>query len=205
MADVLKLNIGCGGNPLSGYTNIDQGTLEEIRLRYPEKKFSDDVVIEPWDVFKLPLPHGSVDEILADSFIEHLSFTDEPRFLMEAKRVLKFGAILNISVPDFEEVCRIWLAAKDDWKDFYRIDEEAVRQQHWFGNYGIKLDNRWGYLTATLFGAQNAPGMYHLNAYSEGKFRAIAARLGFAVASVERFQWRGDREPMLRVILKNSG
>ena len=34
---MIKLNIGCGGNPLKDYINIDQDSLEQIRKRYPEK------------------------------------------------------------------------------------------------------------------------------------------------------------------------
>ena len=55
-------------------------------------------------------------------------------------------------LPDFEMTVKQWLAAKDDWKDFFRDDDEAIKQNHWFGNYNNKPDNRWGYLLASIFG-----------------------------------------------------
>lgn len=198
---MIKLNVGCASNPKPGYVNIDMDSLDDIRRRYPEKTFSDDIVVEQFNVLDLPYEDGTVDEIKADSFVEHLSFVDEPLFFNEARRVLKPGGILDFCVPDFEELCRLFLDAEDDWQDFYRTDDEAIRTAHWFGTHEVGFRNRWGYLTAVFFGAQNSPGMFHLNAYTEGKVRAIAKRLGFAVDTLDRFRWKGDREPMLRAIL----
>ena len=196
-AGPVRLNLGCGGNPLPGYINVDMDTLEGIRARYPDKQFADDIVVRQFDIFDLPYPDNSVDEVRADSMVEHLDFFEEPRFFHEAKRVLKVGGALVISVPDFEELCRLWLAASDDWREFFRNDDEAIRQEHWFGTYSAAMDNRWGYLITTFFGNQNGRGMYHRNAYSEGKVRAIARRLGFTVATCRRFRWKSDRDPML--------
>lgn len=197
----MRINIGCGGSPLPDYVNVDMDTLEDLRRRYPNKTFSDDLIIEKWNVLDLPLEDNSVDEIRADSFIEHLRFVDEPKLFNTIKRVLKPGGVFNFSVPDFEEVCRMWLAAKDDWKDFYRDDEEAIEKDHWFGNYSPTLDNRWGYLTTTIFGNQNGEGQFHTNAYTEGKIRAICKRMDFEVKEFERFLWKGDRDPMLRFVV----
>ena len=194
----IRLNVGCGSNPLPDYVNIDMDTLDQIRRRYPQKHFQDSIVVRQYDVFKLPYADGTVAEVRADSFLEHLPLADEPRFLYEVRRVLRPGGRFIFSVPDFEEVCRLFLAAKEDWKDFWRNDDEAIRQDHWFGNYSPTLANRWGYLVTIFFGAQNSPGMFHCNAYTEGKVRAIADRLGFEVAACERFRWKGDRDPMLR-------
>ena len=193
----IRLNLGCGGNPLPDYINVDMDTLERIRARYPDKHFADNIVVRQYDIFNLPYADGTVDEIRADSMIEHLDFFEEPKFFYEMRRALKSGGVLALSVPDFEEACRMWLAASDDWKEFFRNDDEAIRQQHWFGTYSAALDNRWGYLITTFFGNQNGQGMYHRNAYSEGKLRAIARQLGFTVAKCERFLWKGDRDPML--------
>ena len=104
----IRLNVGCASNPLSGYVNIDMDTLDDIRRRYPEKEFSDDLVIEQFDVFDLPYKDGEVDEVMANSFVEHLSFADEPRFFYEVLRVLRPGGVFKFQVPDFEEVCRIF-------------------------------------------------------------------------------------------------
>jgi hypothetical protein len=90
-----------------------------------------------------------------------------------------------------------WLEAEDAWKDFYRNDPEAILNQHWFGTYTYSPTNRWGYLTATLYGSQNGAGQFHTNCYSEAKLRAICRKLGLDVVSIDRFQWKGDRDYML--------
>jgi len=197
----MRLNIGCGGSPLPDYINVDMDTIDDLRRRYPNKTFSDDLVIKNWDVLNLPLEANSVDEIRTDSFIEHLRFVDEPKFFEGVKRVLKPGGTFNFSAPDFEEVCRMWLAAKDDWKEFYRDDAEAIATEHWFGNYSSTLDNRWGYLTTSIFGNQNGEGQFHTNAYTEEKIRAICKLLDFKIEEFERYKWKGDRDPMLRFVV----
>jgi predicted SAM-dependent methyltransferase len=195
----LKLNLGCAGRPLAGYVNIDMDTLAEIKKRYPHIKVPQGVKIYQYDIFKLPYRDGEVDEIKADSLLEHLSFAEEPLFLREVKRVLKPGGLFSVSVPDFEDTVRLWLKAEDDWKDFYRNDPEAVRQQHWFGQFSYSMGQRWGYLTASIFGSQNVPGQFHKNCYTKAKIRAMLERLGFRVEKLSTYRWKSDRELMLSV------
>lgn len=133
----IKLNLGCASRPLSGYVNIDLDTIEEIRVRYPNVDIPPDVVVCQHDIFALPYADGTVSEIRSDSMIEHLSFLEEKKFFSEMKRVLRIGGRLVFSVPDFEDTVRKWLAADDDWRDFYRNDPEAIAMQHWFGQYSI--------------------------------------------------------------------
>jgi len=201
----IRLNIGCGGRPLLNYINVDMDDLETMRQRYPNQTFSDEIKLANYDVFNLPFADGTVDEIKADGFLEHLSFEEEPKFLKEVRRVLKPGGHFVFSVPDFEEVCKIWLAAKDDWKDFYRTDGEAIATRHWFGNNSYALDNRWGYLTAIIYGSQHGEGQYHKNCYSAGKIRAMCAKLGFDVAALNHTRWKGERDPMLDADIVKRG
>jgi len=196
-ASSIRLNIGCGGRPLSGYVNIDMDTLEQIRERYPNQKFADDLVVVQYDIFNLPYSDNSVDEIKSEGLIEHLPFIDEPRFFHEVVRVLKPGGVLYLSTVDFEMAVKQWLAAEDEWKDFYRNDPEAILSQHWFGTYTYSSNNRWGYLAATFYGSQNGAGQFHTNCYSEAKLRAICKKLNLKVVSVDHFQWKGDRDYML--------
>ncbi len=196
----IKLNLGCGGRPLPGYINIDTDSLENMKKRYPDQEFPEGIEIFNYNIFNLPYDSGSVSEIRADSMIEHLSFKEESLFFYEMKRVLKTGGMINLSTTDFVEITKIWLNAEDNWKEFYRDDPEAIRQEHWFGQYSYSTDNRWGYLSAMIFGSQNGEGQYHKNCYSEDKLKAILKYLGFECIKVTRFNWKGDRDPMLRVI-----
>jgi len=195
---MIKLNLGCASRPLSGYINVDMDSLEDIKNRYPNIEINESTEFIQANVLSLPFEDGTVDEVRCDALMEHFSFKEEPQFFYEAKRVLKSGGMFNFSVPDFEDAVKKWLEAKDDWKEFFRDDDEAIQQQHWFGNYSYSTDNRWGYLTASLFGTQNGEGQFHKNAYTEGKIIAICNKMGFSKPTIERFQWKGDRDLMIR-------
>ena len=110
-------------------------TIEDLRERYPDKKFPDTTIIKNWDIFNLPVSDNSVDEVRADCLFEHLTFKEEKKAFHEVKRVLKPGGTFNLSVPDLEHIIKSWLEAEDDWKDWYRDDDEAISQKHWFGTY----------------------------------------------------------------------
>ena len=196
----IKLNLGCASNLLDGYINIDQDNIDDIRERYPLLKFPKDAIIYTYDVFNLPYKDGTVDEIIADGFIEHLSFIEERKIFEEIKRVLKPNGILSFAVPNFEKVVRLWLEAEDNWQDFYRLDNEAIKEKHWFGTYTYEPKNRWGYLTAQLYGSQHGEGQFHQNCYTTPKIRAMLTKLGFSDINVTEFQWKEDRDPMLRTI-----
>jgi predicted SAM-dependent methyltransferase len=140
-----------------------------------------------------------VTEIRADSLVEHLSFIEEPRLFYEVKRLLKRGGIFQFSTPDFEETVRLWLAAEDAWKEFYRNDPEAIAKQHWFGQYSYGTGNRWGYLMAMIFGSQNGEGQFHKSGYSVAKIQAILRHLDFEELEISRYRWKGDRDLMILV------
>ena len=195
----IRLNIGCGGRPLPGYVNVDFDDLETMKLRYPNQEFPDGVEIYQYDIFNLPYADGSVTEVRADSLIEHLDFFEEQKFFYEVCRVLRPGGIFEFSTTNFEEIVKLWLAAKDEWKDFYRSDDEAIAQQHWFGQYSYSTDNRWGYLCAMIYGNQNGEGQCHKNCYTVGKIRAILKRLGLEELETWHSRWKGDRDPIINV------
>ena len=197
--DIIKLNIGCGGRPLPEYINIDSDDLETLKRRYPQQHFPEDIEIYNYDIFNLPFPDDSVSEVRADSLIEHLSFIEEPKFFYEVQRVLSPGGIFQFSTTDFEEIAKLWLAAEDNWQDFYRNDDEAIAQQHWFGQYSYSTANRWGYLSAMIFGSQNGAGQFHKNCYTVPKIRSILQRLNFKDLEISKFFWKEDRDPMIRV------
>lgn len=196
----MKINLGCGSTPLKGYTNVDMDTLQQLRERYPNREFSDDLVIEQWDIFNLPVEDGSVDEIRADCLFEHLNFKEERLIFEESKRVLKTGGLLDISVPDFETIAKQWLEAEDNWQDWYRDDDEAVEQAHWFGTYEYSFKNRWGYVTASLFGSQNGEGQYHKNCYTIGKLKKIFDRLGLKMQHSETYEWPRGKDIIIKAI-----
>ena len=201
MVNEIKLNLGCGGRPLKGYINVDMDTLEDMKIRYPETKFDEDIRVEQHDLFNLPYADNTIDEIRSEGLIEHLPFIDESKFFYEVKRVLKPGGKIFLTTVDFEEAVKAWLIAKDDWKDFYRNDDDAIKEEHWFGTYEYSKKNRWGYLTSIFYGSQNGEGQFHCNCYSEKKFSAICKKLNFKVISINKSFWKNDqnRDPILEL------
>ncbi len=195
----IKLNLGCAGRPLPGYINIDLDSLEEIKKRYPSENFPQGAKVYQFDIFNLPFADNSVAEVKADSLLEHLSFLEEPKLFYEVKRVLRSSGIFVFSVPDFEDAVKLWLAAKEEWKDFFRNDPEAIAKQHWFGQYSYSTESRWGYLTASIFGPQNSKGQFHKNCYTIPKIQAILKRLDFKELEISHYYWKGDRNLMILV------
>jgi len=205
MPPEIRLNIGCAARPLPGYINVDMDSIEELKARYPQQEFPVGIEIHDYDILNLPFPDGTVAEVRADSLVEHLSFAEEPKFFHEVRRILRPGGVFQFSTPDFEDAVRLWLAAKDDWKDFFRNDPESIAKNHWFGQYSYSTENRWGYLMAMIFGSQNGAGQFHKNCYTVPKIRAILGRLGFRELEISRFRWKGDRDLMILVRAEKTG
>jgi predicted SAM-dependent methyltransferase len=199
MKEKIRLNLGCASRPLEGYINIDLDTKDKIIARYPNVKIPNNLDIFQYDIFNLPFDDCSILEIRSESMLEHLSFLEEKKFFYEMQRVLAVGGVLDFSVPDFEKTMKLWLQAEDNWKDFFRDDDEAIKQQHWFGQYSYSTDNKWGYLTASIFGPQNSEGQFHKNCYTEKKIRNMMRFLNFEILDMSFFRWKGDRDHMIRV------
>lgn len=84
----LRLNLGCGEYPISGFTNIDQA-----------ESVNPDVVANALD---LPYESGSADEIYCGHLLEHLFPEDAKKALAHWFDLLKPGGTISISVPDFD-------------------------------------------------------------------------------------------------------
>lgn len=163
----IKLHIGCGNNILDGFINID--------------KYVKDEKVYEFDILNLPFKDSTVEEILAEHVLEHLSFAEEKLFFLEARRVLVAGGILKVEVPDMEWVFYEFCKQKDFFVDFYQVGSI----DHYFGN-GLENNNRWGVLTTHIWGNQNGNGQFHKNGYTEQKLLRIKQLLGFSACSVSK-------------------
>lgn len=188
----IRLNVGAGSDLLENYVNVDMHSREEIEKRYGIK-LPENIQIENYDILNLPYEDGTVDEVLCLGFLEHLSFEDEGKFLKEVKRLLKKGGMFHFTVPDFNSLCRQWLAAEDDFKEFYQLRTD----DHWFGQGDRNLKNKWGYLTAFFFGNQYGEGQFHKNAYTVKKILKIMKILGFT-CELEFFNFKNTEARMIR-------
>ena len=115
-----RLNIGCGDTPSNGWTNIDNSIsiklanypfltkflalfrlLNTNQLKYIDFCKQNNVI---WAdvVNRIPFKENSVEAIYTAHMLEHLDRENSTKFLLNAKKVLKPGGVLRISVPDLK-------------------------------------------------------------------------------------------------------
>jgi predicted SAM-dependent methyltransferase len=151
IAAVVRLDIGSGAaaesvnaeRAVAGFPHRPPGPWLNVDAYAPA-----DVSAEMWD---LPFPDGSVDEIWSSHALEHVALADVARTLAEWFRVLRPGGTAVIQVPDFAHAARYWL-----------------------DNPGA----RWA--QQLVWGMQSHAGDFHRCGWSEETFRAELLAAGFA-------------------------
>ena len=114
----MKLHLGCGNNDkhADGYINIDKRKLPHVDLVADVSQ-------------RLPYEDETVDEILAESILEHIphnivgvpcsfKMSKTIAVLKDWQRVLKCGGKLVLKVPNIEGVIKAYLAKKIPTVDF---------------------------------------------------------------------------------------
>jgi len=124
----VKLNLGCGSEPMEGYINID--IQEPCDLKHDLRKsflFDD----------------NSVDEIFAeDNFICLFTLKEWMRIKKEITRVLKPGGKIEIIFLDFEYILKAFLDNKDGkrWGWWRQTIFSAQRNEYDFSKNGFTYD-----------------------------------------------------------------
>jgi glycosyltransferase involved in cell wall biosynthesis len=88
---IIKINLGCGQDLKEGWINVD--VLPELK---------PDIIHDLHQ--PLPFKNNFADYILAQDLLEHFTREDLQNLLAEITRVLKFGATLEIRVPNLEDI-----------------------------------------------------------------------------------------------------
>jgi hypothetical protein len=85
----IKINLGCGGQALPGFVNIDVSDISQANLKHDLMNF-------PW-----PFEDSSVDHIVAKDILEHVGTTpmDFINVLKEMYRVSSNGAAWEVQFP----------------------------------------------------------------------------------------------------------
>jgi hypothetical protein len=84
---MVKLDLGCGGKKKEGFIGVDQYAMEGVDVVL-------NIGVDPW-----PWEDGTVEEIHASHFLEHLTAQQRVHFMNEAFRVMKEGAKATIITP----------------------------------------------------------------------------------------------------------
>jgi len=106
-------NIGCGGNILDGFLNVDYGWRRGSVC---------------WDITKgLPIKTHSLDGLFCEHALEHFEWrVAVDTILPEFKRVLRPGGTLRIVVPDAEYAIDQYNAARDAGETAARWDKPRM-------------------------------------------------------------------------------
>lgn len=158
----VKLNLGCGNDIRPGYINVD-------------KYNNTGLVDHRWDLGKLEVPDGYLDEIYLVHVFEHIGINDIYSVVEEWKRALKPKGDLIIRVPNLEHEVKIWLDTPDEnkWKEVGRI-----------------------------FGSQSHKGNTHFCGWNPGSLKSFLESFDFEVVDIiERNNGYGNE---IRVHAKNS-
>ncbi len=117
-----RINIGCGQTPTRGWRNFDNSLslrfsnipllpfiMYRLRIfdstQYSFIRFARQNCIEYGDATKgLPILSGTIDALYTSHMLEHLDRNGAELFLDEAFRILRFGGIIRIAVPDLKKL-----------------------------------------------------------------------------------------------------
>ncbi|MFO0997060.1 MAG: methyltransferase domain-containing protein [Alphaproteobacteria bacterium] len=91
----LKLHLGCGKRHIPGFVHIDAAPAPHVDWVARVERLS-------------MIDSASVELIYACHVLEHFGRAEVPRVLGEWYRVLKPGAILRVSVPDFAACAKLY-------------------------------------------------------------------------------------------------
>ena len=90
----MKLHLGYGNLYLDDYINVDRYSgIADLKV-----DITDLSVIN----------NNKVSEIYMSHVLEHFKRSEVLNFLSECNRVLKIGGILRVSVPDFDQVVKVY-------------------------------------------------------------------------------------------------
>jgi len=124
-----KLHLGCGNHLLSGWLNIDT----QIEQNSVQPTLQHDLT-QP-----LPFSSESIEFIVSEHFIEHVTRDQACHLLRECYRFLKPEGVLRISTPDLEKLVSEYLAKRtDEWQDMGWVAATPCQMV----NEGMRL---WGH------------------------------------------------------------
>lgn len=138
----LILNWGCGHSKSDSWINLDYN-----QSCGPD--FAESITRFPWD-----WETGSIDKIILNHVIEHISKGLHNPILIECNRVLKDGGELFMAYPEFTRCATSFIENKNSNREFYE----------------------W-----TIFGRQTHSGDFHVCAVTDNYMKSKLLDCGFAM------------------------
>lgn len=112
------------------------------------------------DVRELDYETKTIDEVRSHHLLEHFSRQGALVLLARWHRWLKIGGLLMVETPDFEESAKKFVSAS--------INDQFVLARH-------------------IFGSHEASWAYHMDFWSESKYRYVLDLLGFGEFKFDKF------------------
>jgi predicted SAM-dependent methyltransferase len=164
----LQVQLGCGDRGIAGMLNID------ARMTRAADMVADCCTLGRFD-------DKSLTMIFSNAFFEHLYRQQQLPLLQDCVRTLKPGGfLLFVGIPDFETVCREYLAANSGTIGDYSRLEWAYRYTHGdpeqFPEWWIK--------------------QLHKSLFDSDELAALARSAGFAAVMVFRYCYPGETWPV---------
>lgn len=188
-----KLYLGCGENPKPGYINVD---------------FHPEALAEVYDdiVTLTSFEEGTIDEILSEHALEHLSFADVTVALTRWYGLLTVPGRLVIEVPDFKQLCYEFVMY-DSILDIPNL-KATYPTLHTLVNSGrLGIYEHLGRMR-NIFGLQDREGQFHRSGWWKERLSELLHSIGFKDIRVWRsvefsqggfFSPHAQEEPVVRV------
>lgn len=176
------VELGSGYNPEPGFFHVDS------RRGLPNLDLVHDIQKE-----KLPFKDGSVEVMVCNHVIEHISFRKLPFVLREWSRVMKKGGVLRLRTPDLEFICSGYMRGKT-------TPEHPTDVGFIIENFGLNDDPRklnmispsW-WTNLKLFSGQDYDANFHHICFDFTMLRDALTRYGFS--TVNRVKWEKEFSP----------
>jgi len=159
-----RLNLGCGGKTMEGYTNVDL--------------FKGKGVDEVFEMDEIPYKDGTISGIYSEHSLEHVPFARAEKSLREWHRVLRPGGELSLYMPDFERCCQAYLHAPI-------LHDEFMKTKMWFKNtiYGIQKSQA----------GEPDEAQIHKCGFSKEEIQQLLERVGFIVDYCDNYGGPGQK------------
>lgn len=145
-----------------------------------------------WDLTKTPYDfadENSVDEIVAQEFLEHISWRDTHKVLVEWHRILKKGGKLTIQVPACDKMMEFFVNKQINQLVPHKPEskEKVLKFQK---KTGLMVNpTRW---LMAFCGAQKHDWDNHLNIFTKNSLKDELVNVGFEKIKIgyDDYQWK---------------